>query len=160
MRHRFTFTVALIVLLTLSGSAEAATLAQLRAAIDAFIETRWPTIVARQENYRANRGVYWQGLRTHSSCPVHTNSTDGSISPDRLDATPDDAFSSWRTVFPEWAEESLAACFWVDVYSGPTGQGWVLHVEATYNGTRWQRSVNVGPESYRSHPWTAVVPFP
>lgn len=132
------------------------TLNQMRNAIDAFVTNKWPTIVARQENYRTNRGVYWQGLRTHLVEPAHTSSTDGSKLADQLNAGPSDAFSTWANVFPEWLSELLPACVWVDTYGGPDGQGWVFNVLATHNGTRWHRAVNVGPESYRAVAWHQV----
>lgn len=134
------------------------TLNQMRNAIDNFVTTRWPTIVARQENFRTNRGRYWQGLPTHLTCPAHTNSTDGSKTGDRLEESPDDqgAFSTWLNVFPEWLSDLLPACVRVDVYDGPQGEGWVLTIEATHNGTLWRRSQNVGPEGHRTQGWHQV----
>lgn len=132
------------------------TLTQIRNAIDNFVTNKWPTIVARQENFRANRGTYWQGLATHTSCPSHSNSTDDSKLGDRLNETPSDQFATWLNVFPEWVTELLPACVKVDVYDGPQGQGWVLTVEAIHNGTLWRRSQNVGPESHRTQGWHQV----
>jgi hypothetical protein len=136
------------------------TLNQIRTAIDNFVDNRWPTIVARQENYRTNQGRYWQGLKTHLVAPAHTSSTDGSKVGDLLDQSPDDQgeFSTWLNVFPEWLSDLLPALIKVDVYDGPQGQGWTLTVEATHNGNLWRRVVNVGPESYRAKAWTQVVP--
>ena len=135
-----------------------ATLNQMRNAIDTFVTNHWATIVARQENFRANRGRYWQGLPTHFVCPAHANNTDGSKVGDRLDEGPGDQFSTWLNVFPEWLSELLPACVRIDVYDGPQGQGWVLTVEATHNGTTYRRSQNVGPEAHRTQEWHAVPP--
>jgi hypothetical protein len=132
------------------------TLNQVRNAIDNWVTNRWATVVARQENYRANKGRYWQGLRTHLVPPAHANNTDGSRVGDNLNANPTDQFESWLAVFPEWLTELLPACVRVDVYDGPSGQGWVLIVEATHNGNLWRRRVNVGPETSHALPWTQV----
>jgi hypothetical protein len=134
------------------------TLTQVRDTIDTFVTNRWPTIVARQENFRTNRGRYWQGLFTHTLAPAWTSAADGSSLGDRLSEGPGDQFSTWLNVFPEWATELLPARVRIDVYDGPDGQGWVVTVEATHNGNLWRRVVNVGPESYRAQPWTQVVP--
>jgi hypothetical protein len=136
------------------------TLNQMRNAIDTFVTNKWPTIVARQENYRTNRGQYWQGLRTHLVDPAHTSSTDGSALADQLNQAPADAFQNWANVFPEWVPELLPACVWVDAYDSPEGKGWVLNIRATHNGTIWQRSVNVGPQSWRTSAWRQVPPPP
>ena len=138
------------------------TLNQMRNAIDNFVTNKWSTIVARQENFRTNRGRYWQGLPTHLVCPAHSNSTDGSKTGDRLGESPDDQgqFSTWLNVFPEWLTELLPACVRVDTYDGPQGQGWVLTVEATHNGRLYRRSQNVGPESFRTQGWHEVPPTP
>lgn len=133
-----------------------ATLTQTRNAIDNFITNNWPTVVARQENYRTNRGSYWQGLRTHITTPTYTNSVDGSSIGDNLGSHPTDQFSDWLAVFPEWLTTLLPACLQVDVYNGPAGQGWVLLIEVIYNGNTYQRAINVGPESNRAFGWRQV----
>lgn len=135
-----------------------ATLVQMRSAVDAWLDGKFPTIVARQENYRANRGSYWQGLRTHSSPPAYTNAKDGSSLGNRLGIHPTDQFEDWLAVFPEWASEALPVSVWVDVYDGPTGKGWAIGVEATYDGILWRRVKNVGPETHREVAWSQVIP--
>lgn len=134
------------------------TLAKMRDAIDTFLANKWPTIVARQQNFYANRGRYWQGLKTHIVCPAHTNGQDGSKAADRFDDGPTDQFSTWLNVFPEWVSELLPCCIWIDVYKGPDGEGWVANVEATHEGVMYRRSQNVGPESHRTKPWHVVTP--
>lgn len=140
------------------------TLAQCRDTIDTFVTNRWPTIVARQENFRSNKGRYWQGLPTHTVIPAWLSNQDGSALGDRLNISPDDqgAFSTWANVFPEWLTDLLPAQLRVDVYDGPQGQGWTLTATVTHNGNKWRRVVNVGPESNRAQGWTQVVvtPFP
>jgi hypothetical protein len=134
------------------------TLTQMKTDVDTFVTNKWPSIVAKQENFRTNRGTYWQGLPTHLSCPAHTNGTDGSSIGDNLDANPTDQLSSWLNQFPDWVSELLPACLRVDVYDGPSGKGWTLTAEATHDGRLFRRIVNVGPESHREIPWTEIIP--
>lgn len=133
------------------------TLNQVRNAVDNFVTNRWATVVARQENFRTNRGRYWQGLRTHTNCPAWSNAVDGSAAGDLLGTHPTDQFEDWLAVFPEWLAELLPACLQVTAYDGPAGQGWVLAVEVMHNGNKYRRVVNVGPETFRAHGWTAVT---
>lgn len=133
-----------------------ATLAQLRTRVDAWLADKWPTIVARQQNYFANRGTYWQGLRTHTITPTHTNGADGDSVPDRLASNPTDQFSNWLNVFPEWNGVPIPCCIWCDTYGGPDGQGWIASIEIIHNGTKYARSQNVGPESWRTEGWHVV----
>ncbi len=132
----------------------------MRTGIDAFLDGRWSTIVARQENFRANRGQYWQGLTTHSTTPTYTNSTDGGALGDRLNTNPTDQFDTWLAVFPEWATDLCPARLRIDVYHGPSGKGWCISLEATHSGTLYRRSQHVGPESFRTLAWFAVPPSP
>lgn len=81
------------------------TLNQIRTKVDNWLANKWPTIVARQQNYFTNTGRYWQGLRTHSVNPTHASGPDtGNTLADRLDVQPDDQgpFGAWSNVFPEW----------------------------------------------------------
>lgn len=133
-----------------------ATLNQLRTRVDAWLADKWPTVVARQQNYFANRGQYWQGLKTHTIDPAHTNGSDGDSVPDRLNAQPTDAFSNWSNVFPEWDGVPIPCALKVDVYDGPQGKGWVATIFIRFNGVLYSRSQNVGPESYRTEPWHIV----
>lgn len=133
-----------------------ATQAQVRTRVDAWLADKWPTLVARQQNFFANKGRYWQGLKTHTIDPAHTNGADGDAAPDRLDANPSDEFENWRNVFPSWDGSPLPCALQVDTYSGPSGVGWVATVFIRYNGTLYSRSQNVGPETYRTEPWHIV----
>jgi hypothetical protein len=137
------------------------TLNAVRTKVDAWLADKWPTIVARQQNFFANRGHYWQGLRTHTFTPAHdSGADDGDTVADRLNASPDDQqYSTWLNAFPEWDGVPIPATVWIDTYSGPQGQGWVASVEVTYNGNTYRRSQNVGPESFRTQAWS-LVPAP
>lgn len=131
--------------------------------VDDWLAGKWPTVVARQQNYCANRGHYWQGLRTHTLTPSFSSNTDGSSVPDQLSAAPsDDPFNAWSAVFPEWAGVAIPCVIKVDVYSGPLGQGWCATVEVKWNNRVFRRAQNVGPESERTFAWTEfpAVTFP
>jgi hypothetical protein len=133
-----------------------ATLAQVRTRVNAWLADRWPIVVARQENYRANRGRYWQGLLSHSIVPAHTNGADGDAVADRLTQNPSDQFDTWKNVFPEWDGAPLPAAIRCDTYSGPLGDGYCVTIFIRFNGTLYSRSQNVGPESHRTHDWMIV----
>lgn len=134
------------------------TLNQVRTKIDDWVTGKWPTIVARQENYRTNRGTYWQGLITHSVLPTFATNASGDAAADLLNSNPTDQFSSWLNVFPEWVAELLPCAVKVDVYDGPQGAGWTLTALVIYNGDIYKRVVNVGPESSRAQAWAKYVP--
>ena len=138
------------------------TLTQIRDRVDTWLADKWPTIVARQQNYFGNVGHYWQGLRTHTVTPTHdAGPDDGDTIGDRLDDQPDDqgAFSAWSNVYPEWVTEAIPCTVWIDVYETPAGiKGWVGNIEIVYSGTTYRRSQNVGPESFRTEAWHQVSP--
>lgn len=136
------------------------TLTQVRNAANTILTDRLPALIARQENFRANRGRYWQGRPTHSVRPSHTNGSDGSAISDRLDETATNSFDTWRTALPILASLLLPCSLEMHAYSGPLGDGWALVLEFVHSGARYQKVVNVGPESYRDHDWVEVSPGP
>jgi hypothetical protein len=137
-----------------------ATLNQVRTRVDNWLAEKWPSLVARQDNFFINRGRYWQGLRTHTIVPAHTNGADGDSLCTELDAQPNDAFSNWRNAFPEWATEPIPCALQCDVYDGPLGKGWFATIWIRYNGTLYKRSRNVGPESEHTQAWAVVTEGP
>lgn len=62
--------------------------------------------------------------------------------------------------------DGLPACtydFWVDVYDGPQGKGYVVNYETTRDGKKIVKRINVGAETHREQDWTEVpvfAPFP
>lgn len=131
-----------------------ATLAQVRTKVDDWLASKWPTLVARQSNFFNNRGRYWQGVKTHTIVPVFTSGADGDSIGDNLDYFPSDAFSNWSNAFPEFLTTPIPCALQCDAYDGPDGKGWVATVWVRFNGTLYTRSQNVGPESYRTKPWS------
>jgi hypothetical protein len=136
------------------------TLGTLRTQIDTFLSNNLATFSARQENFRANRGRYWQALKTHTTPPSYTNASGSGAVPDNIDSNPVDAFESWRAAFPQWADVELPCQFRVETYDGPSGMGWVVIIAVIHNGTEYRRAINVGPEPDRDRAWHAIVPPP
>jgi hypothetical protein len=130
-----------------------ATLAQVRTRVDAFLTDKWPTVVARQQNFFINRGRYWQGLLTHTIYPAHTNGADGDSIPDRLNSNPTDQFENWSAVFPEWDGVAIPCALKCDPYDGPYGKGYFVTILIRYNGVLYSRSQNVGPETRFQYGW-------
>lgn len=46
--------------------------------------------------------------------------------------------------------------FWVDVYDGPKGKGFVFNYETTRDKVVIQKRMNFGPEEWREQDWTEV----
>lgn len=135
-----------------------ATLNQVRTRIDIWLTNKWPTVVARQQNFFTNRGKYWQGLLTHSVPPGFTTSQDGDALADKLNQSPTDQFENWSAVFPEWNIELMPCAIKCDTYDGPDGKGYCVTIYVRYNGVIYSRAQNVGPESHRTYGWRAEEP--
>ena len=137
-----------------------ATLLQIQSAVNSRLADFFPKVRVRQETYRANRGVYWQGI-AFSSVP-----DDGALATpdftkaptDRYDYTPPvrdingvitipeiKAFHSWARTgvnadLPAGVEAQLSC----DVYEGPAGvHGYYLVAKVSKNGVTYQRVAQV-----------------
>lgn len=133
----------------------AATVAQIRAAIENFRDTHAAKIVARQEAYLAAKGRYWQGIITPAVPP-----DDGaSVVPDYT-RLPTDQAESWADVFSGLGAlpSTVPAQISVDVYDGPLGKGWTLTVVATKAGVRYWRTWSVGPEDRATNWQSCTLP--
>lgn len=67
---------------------------------------------------------------------------------------PTDAPAEW--VRPPAPAAPITA-YWIDVYEGPRGIGWVAVYETVRAGRIFRKHVNFGPEKYREQDWTEVV---
>jgi len=130
----------------------------LRRASDRFLAKEWARIQARQSAYFTTKGKYFQGLPTHASAPVHTDSAFPTPAPDRLTTKPTDQAEDWLSQFSEWNGMAMPSLVRMDVYDGPQGKGYVVTVEAFRGTQRWRRSINVGPETYRGRAWAPHTP--
>ena len=150
---------------------------QVKGRVNTYLEdTVWPVIVTRQEIYKDGvidhyeddgeggqypvyssqpHGTYWQGLKTHAIEPDHVTDDYADTLPDLLDGQPSDQPVSWTDWIPE-INTAMPCAFVIDVYDGPSGQGFVAAVYARYNGTLYSRSQNSGPEGYRTVNWHQV----
>lgn len=130
------------------------------AACDAIISTGLTFLSSRQENYRGLKNQYWQGLTTHTTPPAHETSGLNPTVPDRFDTHPTDQFEDWIATVPEWQFTALPCSFQVNVYDGPSGKGWVVIAAFTWNGVRWERHINIGPELHNERAWFEVQEDP
>lgn len=133
----------------------AATVDQIRAAIENFRDTHAAKIVARQEAYLAAKGRYWQGVIT----PAVSPDNGAFVTPDYT-RRPTDQAERWSTVFsgPDALPSTVPAQISVDVYDGPLGKGWTLTVVATKAGVRYWRTWSVGPEDRATNWQSCTLP--
>lgn len=131
-----------------------ATLAQIRTAVDTKLAQLWPGVQAKQDAYAAaHDGRYWQGLITASTIPA-----DGTtVTPDVGNATPTDQPDPWPAAL---VNSPLPMAIQMDVYDGPLGAGYVATCYVRVLGNLYVRSQNVGPETWRTAPWTQITPRP
>lgn len=133
-----------------------ATLAQIRTAVDNRLTALWPTMQTRQATYLANHGRYWQGLRTHSVNPAEGNT----VLPTVGTAVPyyQTAADAWPSAILTTALEMV---LWMDQYVTPDGTpGYVGTVQVDVLGHTYQRSQQVGPETWRTDAWHESVRTP
>ena len=117
--------------------------------IDARLEQALPLISSIQEDYKAEHGVYAQGLFTHSSTPEENEE----VSPDSLLEKPTDQNEAWEDLAPGLIPGTMLSRMKIDTYSSPSGHGYVVVLEKKIGDTVYVRSHNVGPQSSRSHDW-------
>lgn len=129
-------------------------LATVRTKIDDWLTPRWDNLVSRQETFFAARGKYFQGLWTHSGEVEQTDALNGDTVADRLTAHPTDQVQHWQDFIGNAFDAlPLPARLRIDVYNGPQGWGWVATLRVLYNGNIYERSRNVGPETWRTQAW-------
>ena len=123
--------------------------------IDAQIDVFVPRLMQYQLDYRQIRGKYFQSLISHDTPPEEVTAPDQTKTPtDQTDTDLNDL----------WTKTTLNAkinwAFKIDVYDGPSGQGYVLTVVANIKGDTWTRSINYGPaeENWRTVDWYQVIP--
>ena len=144
----------LLLLVFVASSSEAATLAQIKTAIETFRSNHAAKIIAKQEAYLASHGTYWQGILTPNSPP-----DDGATVAADWTKKPTDQARRWADVFKDAdaLPDNIPAQIRVDVYDGPLGKGWTITLAGTKNGNRYWRTWNVGPETSRAQDWLSCV---
>jgi hypothetical protein len=129
-------------------------IATVRTKIDDWLTPRWATLVDRQDTFFTNRGKYFQGKWTHSGEVEQTDALNGDTVADRLTDSPTDQPQHWRDFIGNaFNTLPLPARLRIDVYNGPLGQGWVATLQVRYDGNVYERSRNVGPETWRTKAW-------
>ena len=83
---------------------------------------------------------------THERPPAELNP------PDPARRVGIDSWYSSRVELPDRMGVSVA----VHVYDGPRGRGYVLVCTMVRDRITWQREINIGPEAWREHDWTAL----
>ena len=122
----------------------------LQTKIGALIVNLVPQLAPLQTQHFAARGRFWQGRMTHAVIPA-----DGIASSPNPDARPADETTSRRTLGVSFPAQTEAA-FSVEAYVGPQGPGYAIHVHVIASGVRYLRVINSGPETWRTHNWTAL----
>jgi len=133
-------------------------LATVRTKIDDWLLLRWATLVSRQDTFFTNRGKYFQGRWTHTVEVTQTDALTGDTISNNLTDHPTDQAQHWQDFIGNAFNALPLPCrLRIDVYNGPLGWGWVATLQVRYNGNVYERSGNVGPETWRTEAWHAVV---
>lgn len=119
----------------------------LQTTIDNLIANVITQLATLQPAYRSGRNRYWQGTRTHTIPP-----SDGIPTAPNRNAKPTDQTETWQT-FGIVLPAAMEACLTVSAYQGRAGHGYVIHADVLISGVWHRKSVNVGPESWRTHTW-------
>lgn len=120
---------------------------------DAQIELMLPRLAEFQEQYYAVNGRYYQALESHASAP------DVPEVPSEINTSPTDQPEA-LAMFWQFANlpDVLAWSYRIDTYSGPEGDGYVLTISTVIAGAEWRRSINHGPDQWRTVDWYLFVP--
>lgn len=114
--------------------------------IDAVVAALWGGVVAQQDTYHAQGGLYYQLLWTHGEPPSQPTP------PDSLDDRPTDQPASTIQGLPATMRSRMR----IDTYGQPAG--WTMTLQARIDGELWQRSIDCGVDESRSQPWTRIAP--
>lgn len=123
--------------------------------IDPYLEKLAMTIAAFQEAFRSQYGIYAQTLSPYLEPPMDGKAELPSL--DTQNKAPTSGVTA-DTLFVLANMEAFPASVRIDVYSGPTGAGYVVVAETEFSGVLWQRAINVGPEKWREQSWLDTKP--
>lgn len=119
--------------------------------IDAQLAVFLPRLETFQNDYYYNNGQYYQALQSHTAPPAGVVPADVTSHPTDQDAI---LATLWDFAgLPDETNWSLQ----IDTYNGPSGPGYVLTVKTDVNGSIWIKSINYGPDTYRSADWYMFV---
>lgn len=118
--------------------------------IDIRTNAMLPMIASKQAQYKAAFGIYFQLLPTHSTIPW-----DGfEIPPDQANDKPH--YQSLSGADMGGLPAAMLSCVRIDTYQSNMGDGYVVTNQVICDGTLWERSQNVGPETSFDIPWHTV----
>lgn len=121
---------------------------------DAQIDVLLPKLVSFESEYKDINRRYYQALTSHDVVP------EVPTIPDKLEASPTDQVETLAYFWTEKAflPEQLAWAISIDTYDGPSGTGYVLNITTMLYKETWRKSINYGPEDYRTSDWYQVLP--
>jgi len=141
-----------------SFSARSATNEELQTRIQNFIDgTIIPTLQSNQVRRFNATGQYWQGLSTHTDAntPRHTTAVNNDTIPDNTARRPTQETETWEQFLGALGGSAIPCAIECHIYGGPRGQGYEIVVIYFFDGVRWRKTVNNGPEPYRNRDWSA-----
>lgn len=135
-------------------------LTTVRNRVDNWLTTaRWQMLVDQQAAFFLARGKYFQGRWTHTAQVEQTDALTGDTVADMLSDHPTDQAQHWQDIIGNALDGlPMPARLRIDVYNGPQGGGWAATLQVLYNGNVYERSRNIGPETWRTGAWHQVTP--
>jgi hypothetical protein len=121
--------------------------------LNTFVDTAEASIASRQSVYFGSKGKYFQGIATHTDAALPA---DGTTQTPIKTVKPTDQTENWNDFGVTFASKIPCAVS-ITYYNGPSGKGYVTHYKLKVGLEIWLRSVNTGPEAYRSHDWKKVL---
>lgn len=115
-----------------------------------FVTASQSVITDKQAAFFASKqGKYYQGIWTHTDAALPA---DGATATPVKTVKPTDQGENWNDFGMSFASKIPTAVA-ITFYNGPSGKGYVTHYKLKVGLDIWMRSVNTGPETYRSHDW-------
>lgn len=117
------------------------------AVIDADLALFQEEMEGLQIGYVISNGVFYQILTTHSTVPIAGDP----VAWNNLLTHPTDV-PLMALEFFDYVPVKDYLVF-VDVYEADMGQGYTISIQTDVSGEIWQRSINIGSETWREKPW-------
>lgn len=123
----------------------------LKDVLDVILDDLVTQLTTEQATYLGNNERYWQGKATHTTPPA-----DGVSTICNLGAKPTDQAEAWDDMTGLTIPTTLPVCLEVHTYDAPAGKGYVVIGTAIESGVTYNKAINVGPLTARSHDWEVV----
>lgn len=135
--------------------------------VDAEFVVQEAYIISQQTTIMLARGMFWQGLSTHSVVPPHTTDKNNRRMPDDSLNAPTDQGRPWTTDMPEIVRSGdMLATLVVNAWEGPRGFGFYIAIGFTFDDVKWRRRVayiweerdnSIDPNPAETEAWIVVV---